>query len=108
MKLFLAETEDLSVECSIPYEHFKVLVEAYRRGYIMEAVLPIEYRGTIRKIALSAVNTPATLAFIYNSADNSDRRQLENLGTRIEKTKKELITLAEKSKGSVCELGGGK
>jgi len=96
MKLFLTDIEEVSVDCAIPYEHFKVLVEAYRRGYVTEVILPVEYNGTPRVIALSAVDTATTFAEIYMQA-NYDRKQLEAFGLR-----------AKSQPPTPCELGGGK
>jgi hypothetical protein len=98
MRIFLID-HDVSVQSSMPFEHFKSIVESYRRGYVEEAIIPVEFNGSVRRLCISAVDSAKTFAEFYNSVN--DRKQLEDLGQRIGKTRNELNELAEK-------LGGGK
>ena len=99
MRILLANKENVHVNCAIPYEHMKVLVEAFKRGYITDAILPCEAYGCMKTISISEIDTAATFAHIYAMAYNNDRQQLEALGMRRSEPP---------DQGTVCELGGGK
>ncbi len=81
MKLFIINS-NVTVSSSIPFEQFKYLIELYRRGFITDALLPVEHEEKMIDISISCVDSASTFAHVYMQA-NQDRRQIEALGKTI-------------------------